>query len=86
MTMQQVAEELGLSERELANALPSDGDIATLEDQLFRVEGEIEACDTGVCYLTGRQIDELHEKKKGIEARLEKAYDEMQDENKEDRT
>ena len=75
MTMQQVAEELGLSERELANALPGDEDVETLEDQLLQVESEIEACDTGVCYLTGQQIDDLHEKKKGIEARLELAYE-----------
>ena len=85
MTMQQVAQELGLSERELANALPADADIATLEDQLLQVQDEIEACDTGVCYLTGAQIDALHERKHGIEAQLEKAYEEMQEENQEDR-
>ena len=79
MTIKQVAQELGLSERELRNALPGDEDVATLEDQLLQVESEIEACDNGVCYLTGAQIDALHEKRKGIEARLEMAYDEMQD-------
>ena len=75
MTRKQVAEALNLSEREANNALPGDEDIATLEDQLFQVEGEIEATDNGVCYLTGAQIDALHEKRKGIEARLELAYE-----------
>ena len=86
MTRKQVAEALSLSERELNNALPEETDIATLEDQLLQVESEIEACDTGVCYLTGAQIDALHDRRKGIEARLELAYEEMQDENQEDRT
>ena len=86
MTMQQVARELDLTEREVRNALPGDEDVAILEDQLLQVESEIEACDNGVCYLTGAQIDALHEKRKGIEARLEAAYEEMQDENQEDRT
>ena len=82
MTIKQAAQELGLSERELRSALPGDEDVATLEDQLFQVEGEIEATDSGVCYLTGAQIDALHEKKKkGIEARLDKAYEEMAQED-----
>ena len=85
MTRKQVAEALNLSERELSNALPADTDIATLEDQLLQVQDEIEACDNGVCYLTGAQIDALHGKKQGIEARLELAYEEMQEENQEDR-
>lgn len=75
MTMQQVAEELGLTERELAQALPRDTDVAALEDQLLQVESEIEACDNGVCYLTGAQIDALHGKKRGIQSRLELAYE-----------
>lgn len=84
MTMQQVAQELGLTERDLRNALPGGTDVETLEDQLLQVEDEIEACDHGVCYLTGAQIDALHDKRKGIEAQLQLAYEEMQKENQED--
>ena len=85
MTTQQAARELGLSERELANAMPCDTDVATLEDQLLQVEEEIGERECGVNNPGGMSLEDLLFKKQGIQARLDAAYEEMQDENQEDR-
>ena len=86
MTIKQAARELGLSERGLRNALPGDEDVATLEDQLLQVEEEIGERECGVNNPGGMSLEDLLFKKQGIQARLDAAYEEMQDENQEDRT
>ena len=73
MTIQQVAKELGLTERELMEVLPDESDIEALEFHLTKIEAEICNIENVPGYPQAGYENALL-RRAGVEAMLRKAY------------